>query len=395
MYCNITFIILIFDIGCLLFLLSDMTYVLYVIASMQGIFLACALFLKKGVPGKVFASIVLLLSYELLCEYIYLRYGWKIYWPLFSIKEALGFLYGPLIFIYVTTLTDSDIKVTNRLLHFIPFTLYVAVDINTFFPLFIDQHYLIGDLDDRGLCAYRITTNIIKIFITIFYLISCYYRIRNYRIRIKEYYSNIQKINLNWLYFFIIMAFFLGFIGFGAVIIYLFFPDHVIHYTQIFFLMLAITIYVAGYFALTQSERFSIIHGNKNNSEQNIKYAKSSISKESMDLYIKKISSCFEEEKIYLDPDITISSLSEKTGIPGHKISQAINETFKMNFYSLVNKYRILYAIEILSNEIDQVSIISVCFQSGFNSKSVFNKIFKSYTGKTPSLFRKEVLEKN
>ena len=367
---------------------------IYVIASMQGIFLACALLLKKGLPGKVFASIVLLLSYELFCEYIYIRYGWKIYWPLFSIKEALGFLYGPLIFIYVTTLTDSDIKFTKFLLHFIPFTLYVVIDINTFFPLFIDQHYLIGDLDDRGICTYRITTNIIKIFITIFYLICCYYKIRNYRIRIKEYYSNIQKINLNWLYFFIITAFFLGFIGFGAVIVYLFFPDHVIHYTQIFFLMLAITIYVAGYFALTQSEMFSIIHGNKDSAEKNIKYAKSSISKESMDLYIKAITTCFEEEKIYLDPDITISSLSEKTGIPGHKISQAINETFKINFYSLVNKYRILYAIEILSNETDQISIISVCFQSGFNSKSVFNKIFKSYTGKTPSLFRKEVLDK-
>ncbi|MBP7902296.1 MAG: AraC family transcriptional regulator [Spirochaetes bacterium] len=368
---------------------------LYAIASMQGIFLACALFLKKGVPGKVFASIVLLLSYELFCEYIYLRYGWKIYWPLFSIKEALGFLYGPLIFIYVSRLTDSESKFSNRiLLHFIPFILYISIDINTFFPLFIDQHYLIGDLDDRGICTYRITTNIIKIFITIFYLICCYYRIRNYRIRIKEYYSNIQKISLNWLYFFIITAFFLGFVGFAAVIVYLFSPNHVIHYTQIFFLMLAFTIYVAGYFALTQSEMFAIIHGSKNITEQNIKYAKSSISKETMGIYISKITACFEEEKIYLDPEITISSLSEKTEIPGHKISQAINETFKMNFYSLVNKYRIEHAVKILSNETDQISIISVCFQSGFNSKSVFNKIFKLYMGKTPSLFRKEILKK-
>ncbi len=363
---------------------------------MQGLFLACALFFKKGIPGKVFALLVLLLSYELFCKYIYDLYGWRNYWPLFSINEALRFLNGPLIFIYVSKITNSELKFTNKvLLHLLPFTFYIIIDVNTFFPIFIDQQYLIGDLNDRGISHYRIITHLLNNIIFITYLIFCFNKIRNYRIRIKDYFSNIQKISLNWLYLFIISGFFIWLFGLGAGIIFSFFPDYIDYSAKIFFLILTIAIYVAGGFALTQSETYALIHGNKNSTDQSIKYAKSSISKESMDLYIKAITNCFEEEKIYLDPEITISSLSEKTGIPGHKISQAINETFKMNFYSLVNKYRIEHAIEILSNEKDQISIISVCFQSGFNSKSVFNKIFKSYTGKTPSLFRKEVLEKN
>lgn len=58
-------------------------------------------------------------------------------------------------------------------------------------------------------------------------------------------------------------------------------------------------------------------------------------------------------------------------------------------FTEFVNEFRIVHACKLLTEE--QLSIAEVCFDSGFNNFSHFNKLFKAKTGKSPNAFRKEV----
>ena len=56
-------------------------------------------------------------------------------------------------------------------------------------------------------------------------------------------------------------------------------------------------------------------------------------------------------------------------------------------FTEFVNEFRIVHACKLLSEE--RHSIAEVCFESGFNNFSHFNRCFKSKTGKSPNVYRK------
>ncbi|MGB3774856.1 MAG: AraC family transcriptional regulator [Leeuwenhoekiella sp.] len=58
-------------------------------------------------------------------------------------------------------------------------------------------------------------------------------------------------------------------------------------------------------------------------------------------------------------------------------------------FTHFVNEYRLTHAAKLLHE--NPISITDVCFESGFNNFSHFNKQFKKFTGKTPSTYRNEL----
>lgn len=58
-------------------------------------------------------------------------------------------------------------------------------------------------------------------------------------------------------------------------------------------------------------------------------------------------------------------------------------------FTQFVNEYRLTHSAKLLHEK--PISITDVCFESGFNNFSHFNKQFKKFTGKTPSTYRNEL----
>ena len=95
-------------------------------------------------------------------------------------------------------------------------------------------------------------------------------------------------------------------------------------------------------------------------------------------------------EKPYLNADISLPELSERMNIPSHHLSRVINEKLNMNFFDFINQYRVE---EVKSRIQDQqyvhLSILGIAFDSGFNTKSAFNRVFKKMTGMTPSEFKR------
>jgi len=103
-----------------------------------------------------------------------------------------------------------------------------------------------------------------------------------------------------------------------------------------------------------------------------------------------KLESLMKEKRPYLEGDLSLSKLAEFIEITPHHLSYLLNEGFNKNFFQYVNHYRVKEAKKLLlSEEYKHISIIGIAYDSGFNSKTAFNTVFKKETGLTPSLFKK------
>jgi len=94
------------------------------------------------------------------------------------------------------------------------------------------------------------------------------------------------------------------------------------------------------------------------------------------------------EAKPYLYSNLTVEQLARKLEVQPRELSRAINQGLGQNFFEFVSGYRVAEAKRQLGDAANTDSILQIMYESGFNSKSVFNTAFKRATGKTPSQYR-------
>lgn len=119
------------------------------------------------------------------------------------------------------------------------------------------------------------------------------------------------------------------------------------------------------------------------------RYEKSSLDATLMDEYEKQLYKYIEKSKAYLNPELSLEDLAQQVKIPKHHLTQVLNERINKNFYVFINEYRIKEAVKKLNDIKNDINILSLAFECGFNSKSSFNNYFKKVTGYTPSAYRK------
>lgn len=119
------------------------------------------------------------------------------------------------------------------------------------------------------------------------------------------------------------------------------------------------------------------------------KYEKSSISEQEGIVYLARLNKMMEGEKVYLDSELTIDSLSRKLKITKHHLTQVFTVILDTNFNKYINNYRVIYAANLLKEPNGKVSIGDVGTESGFNSRTSFYRVFKAYHGVSPVDFKK------
>jgi AraC-like DNA-binding protein len=122
----------------------------------------------------------------------------------------------------------------------------------------------------------------------------------------------------------------------------------------------------------------------------NEKYRYSGLNDNEKNYYRKKLISHMNDSKAYRNSLLSLKKLARQIEVPERQLSQIINETMNMSYYEFLNWYRIKECTKYLSDkEYAHKNILSIAYEAGFNSKSVFNSAFKKYTGITPKEFRK------
>jgi ligand-binding sensor domain-containing protein/AraC-like DNA-binding protein len=123
------------------------------------------------------------------------------------------------------------------------------------------------------------------------------------------------------------------------------------------------------------------------------KYKTSTLLPETVEKVLPQLTRLMEEEKIFLEPDLSLQKLSRQLQVHYNHLSRIINEHMGKSFNDYINSYRIEEARKKLADPVEsQKTILEIAYDTGFYSKSVFNTAFKKFTGMTPSRYKKKVV---
>jgi len=86
---------------------------------------------------------------------------------------------------------------------------------------------------------------------------------------------------------------------------------------------------------------------------------------------------------------ITLDEISGKVSMTVPAFCRYFKKVTGKTFTQFVNEFRIVHATKLLAE--NPTSITDICFESGFNNFSHFNKLFKKFTGKSPLKYRNEM----
>ncbi|MDO6437818.1 helix-turn-helix domain-containing protein [Cyclobacterium sp. 1_MG-2023] len=105
-----------------------------------------------------------------------------------------------------------------------------------------------------------------------------------------------------------------------------------------------------------------------------------------------KLTYFIEEKELFLNPDLSLRSLAEELDIHPNQLSWILNESIGKNFNAYINHYRIKEFKRLAKDPSKaHITVIGLAYESGFNSKTVFNTYFKKETGLTPRQFLKNL----
>lgn len=105
---------------------------------------------------------------------------------------------------------------------------------------------------------------------------------------------------------------------------------------------------------------------------------------------LRRIRQLVEDDKLYLDSELTTSMVAKRLGIHRNYVSECINSQTGCSFSQFVNSYRIEYAKRLIrQNPNEKISVIAA--QAGFSNETSFYRTFKALTGKTPKDWIQEI----
>jgi AraC-like DNA-binding protein len=378
-----------------------------------------------GLSQAIFA-VVLLLTKRPILLYDKIMLAWLLtiavrFWlvakgithnPFFDIEfsEALiPLTFGPFLYLYCKYLISEDKKMLSKdYVHFIPFIFLLIYGIieNTF-------------ISRSEVFSYAISLNLLFLLSTIVYSSLVFMLLQKYRktIRFNFFSYDTSSNRLFWVNYVAVVSV----ISFGLYLAYMLAstPSQESNYNLLFISTLGLVTlsFSVSYFGVTQTSVTSQEHEEQHYGfrsmasdlidnvfnvssvgrlkKQKVQVLATIEDKEEINPQkleqIEALKKLMETEKPYLNPELTLQDLASMIHIPKHQLTHLFNNHMGLNFFEFVNEYRIEEAKKrLLDKQYDNLTIIAIAYDCGFNSKSTFNTLFKETIGQTPSQWRKE-----
>lgn len=371
---------------------------IYTIGIFIAFFLALLIFTKKGrnLADTILGIWMIIIGIHLLTYYTYTT---KIIfeYPFFlGFNIPIPFLHGPILHLYTLALTNPEkFKIKKWLLHFI-LPVLIIVFYTPFWILNGKQKIELFNNSSKGIDNYLLDTNILMNISGIFYVIITSILLQKHKKRILNQFSNQEKINLDWL----------RFLYFMMALMWIFIIG--IKNDTLIFSATSVFVVFIGYFGIKQVGIFTdnnlefveneVIEAIKtvviSETVERKKYAKSGLNQDIAKELHQRLQVLMEKEKLFTEPELTLTDLAKRLDIHPNYLSQIINEIEGINFYDYVNALRVeefKRLVVLLENQ--KYTLLAIAFECGFNSKSVFNRFFKKATDLSPSEYMKQIKE--
>ncbi len=353
-------------------------YLIIFFGAFQGLILSMFLTFskraKKQKSNKYLALLVLSITlgcaYYLILEYrLIYQYPWLSFMPL-----KLFYLYGTTLYLYVATSLGHTIPKGKLLAHFSPalITITTGFLLLTFGvspnePLYGTYNLLVIDIlgSAHAVCYFILSFNIA----------------RNYNKHIQHYVSD-DQLKLTWLQN--LLRFLVPFFTLWVLFLLYSFvdPGHLLNnYMFIFWIFAGVLIYWIGYRGFAQPELFVL-------PDKAVTWTNSAPQK-NLNPYVQALENTMTDSKLYLNQVLTRRDVAEHLQITPNQLSYILNSLIGKSFYDYVNEFRVA---EVMSKIEDpkyiHLTLEGIAYESGFNSKSTFNSIFKKVKGMTPKEYK-------
>jgi AraC-like DNA-binding protein len=374
---------------------------LYYIGISQSLFVSLVIFTKSRKQGSdwVLFAWLLTISFKLLVLLLSLHRE-----EYFDAQFSIGLVpltFGPFLFLYTKYLIYRKFFFRSKdYVHFIPFVLLTALYFMFFQGKMVFDSHLIIERD--GYLVARILYSIAFVASVVYYTLATLYLLRRYQTNISDRFSYFSSENkLGWVYFltFFFVLTHASFVIMGVYNVWV--KEQVFNVYLISDVCLTFLAFSVSYFGIKQPYLFKVIpdlNGPKaqieeddEEEESKEKYRQSTLQDAIKAEYIEKLYRHMDTERPFLNPELTVQDLSKQLNIPRHHLTEILNNDIGKNFFNFINEYRVNEVKKrLLDSKYSHLTIVAIAFDSGFNSKSTFNSIFKQYTDMTPTKWRSE-----
>lgn len=394
----------------------DLAATLLLVGAAQAFFFVLALLTantENQNANRYLSVLLALLGITLIDEFMTWTHYYLYYPHLLGLIWPTNFLYAPIAYFYVKSLTSRETYVpgARTLWHFIPFILDILYNLPNYL-MSAEQKAELMFRSERVVIAHFLEFDTLGPIVQMMLYLIVSVRILNIHARtLKDTHSSIERINLTWLRNLLTALFALWCMYLFAELLSPLFGV-VFEAWYALHAIVVLVIFALGYFGVRQPAIFSGVHARiqdgthfdktevqadrraERQSESRSKYQRSTLDDTLRKAILEELRGVMVTKRPYLDGELTLHKLAEMMELSPNHISEVINANLSMNFFDFINAYRVEEAKKRLAAETKgrMPSVLAVAFEAGFNSKSAFYTAFKKHTQITPSAFRKSAI---
>ncbi len=336
----------------------------------------------------------------LVCLYGFENRNAVVFYTTYLAQDTFILTLGPLVFLYVQSIVlPAEGLLKSNIKHFLFPVVYlllvsVPIWINLMFGTFSFEYLRLGN---ENLFSLVIMYSLVYCILTLRLL-------QKAKAVILQNYADGKGVNLNWLKKFLNGIIVVITIDILTTLYEFFFHDfkEVVYIisTAIVLLMLYLAyhgIFQAKVFLpefLLQNHGLIRIPEEQEIVSRKIK-STSEFDKEELAKLAEDLEQLMKKERLYLDTAISLKTLSKKLDISDKKLSQLLNQYMHVSFNDYINRLRVEeFKKRIHEIDTEKYTLFAIALDSGFNSKSSFNRIFSKEVGMTPTQFKSKVKSK-
>lgn len=334
---------------------------------------------RKNINGYL-AFLIFVLLIGLSGRVLYISEVFGKNFRLITFSEFAILLFGSTVFLFTkTSLTDKRFSIQD-LVHYIPGVFYILFVV--FYFMIPSNEVIIARVESGEL--YRVVNILVGVGLT---FNICYWALA------LQQFFHFQKRLKNELSYTVKTHFFLNFLiaigicllSWVAVYLVSLFKLETIERDarQFIWLGIAFVILFIAYYGIVAPDLFRI-----KSLMLSQKYSQSKLNNTDLDSLKIQLENIMKAKKPYLNGKLLKAELAEMLGVSNPELARLLNERIGMNFFDFVNYYRIKEFIELAKTDKAQnLTFFGLAQEAGFNSKTTFNKSFKSLMGASPSAY--------